>query len=103
MKETGGNNDSIRNTDEVTIEHFLQTIGVSSAPESVIRLGKQEAGKTRSIKVEMKTELEKENVMANLSHLKGLNDAFGNISVSNDYTIEERDKIKQWVQKAREQ
>ena len=103
LKETGENNDSIRITDKVTMAQFLQTIGVASEPESVMRLGKQEAGKTRSIKVEMKTELEKENVMANLSRLKGKNEEFGNISVCNDYTIEEREEIKQWVKKAREQ
>ena len=37
----------------------------------------------------MKTELEKENVMANLSRLQGINDAFGNIikMYLHDYTL----------------
>ena len=40
--------------------------------------------------------------MANLNRLKGTEDEFGRISVTDDYTNNEREEIKAWTQKAQE-
>ena len=57
----------------------------------------------RVLKVVMKSEAEKDNVMANLRRLKGTEDDFGKISVTSDYTRSERDKINEFLTKATRQ
>ena len=51
----------------------------------------------------MKTEAEKDSVMANLRKLKGTEEEFGKISVTRDYTSSERDQIKEYTTKAAKQ
>ena len=42
------------------------------------------------------------NVMNNLKRLKGKEESFGKISITDDYTTSEREEIKRWVKKAKE-
>ena len=72
-------------------------------PEIVLRLGKPNANKSRVIKVTMPSKASKFKVMTNLSKLKGTEDVFGKISVTDDYTATERQQIQDYVKKAREQ
>ena len=53
--------------------------------------------KPRTLKIEMCAIQEVESLMANLSRLKGLSDEFGKISVTEDYTKNEREVIKRYV------
>ena len=65
-------------------------------------MGKPNKGKKRILKVVMKTKQEKESVLANLKLLKETVAEFGKISVTDDYTTNEREQIKRWVRKAEE-
>ena len=40
--------------------------------------------------------------MGNLNQLKGTEDVFGRISITEDYTELEREEIKSWVNKAKD-
>ena len=73
---------------------------MGAQPKNYIRLGKLNAKKKRPLKVVMENKYEKENVMLNLRQLKGTQIEFGKISVTEDHTIEERQEIKSWVEKA---
>ena len=53
------------------------------------------------LKVLMENKHEKDKVMSNLRQLKGTEMEFGKISVTEDHTIEERQEIKTWVEKAK--
>ena len=43
---------------------------------------------------------EKDSIMARLGSLKNAEDIYRQLSVRDDYTIEERNQIKEWVKKA---
>ena len=85
------------NIDFVTT--FLQDIYVHVSTKTIVRLGQKSPGKRRPIKVSFATVEEKERVMENLTNLKGKED-FKNISITEDYTVEERKLIKSWTDKA---
>ena len=53
------------------------------------------------MKVIMNTKEEKEKVTSNLSKLKGTDDYFGRISITEDYTQTEREQISAWNDKAK--
>ena len=88
--------------DEEFINVFLGTIGNNTKPESIVRLGKYDMNKSRPIKVKMISENEKLNVMSRLSNLKNAEENLKRISVTDDYTIEERAEIRKWIEKAKE-
>ena len=50
----------------------------------------------------MKSKEDKMKVMSNLNKLKGTENDFGKISITDEYTNTERDEIRRWVQKAQE-
>ena len=66
------------------INSILVLIGISSQPKKITRLGEKMENKPRTLKIEMCAIQEVENLMANLSRLKGLSDEFGKISVTED-------------------
>ena len=70
-----------------------------SVPKSVTRLGKPNAG-ARPIEVTMGTISEKDNIMDNLKYLKQVPDHLRKISITDDFTIEERIMIKEKVAEA---
>ena len=90
------------NPDEEFVTAFLETIGISNKPDSIIRLGKPDLKKNRPIKIRMKNESERENVMSRLPNLKNAEERFKRISVTEDYTMEERNEIRKWVEKDKE-
>ena len=65
-------------------------------------MGKPDPDKNRSIKLRMNTESEKEMVMSKLPNLKNAEDHLKKISVTDDYTVEERPEIRKCVEKAKE-
>ena len=68
----------------------------------MFRLGKRDKEPSRRpIKLILNSESDKERVMANLRNLKG-REEYKRISVKDDYTIQDRNLIKQWIDKANE-
>ena len=99
-EEYGTTTEAIKKLDTAYVLDILKHIGISHKPESVTRLGKG-ASKRRPIKVVMKSKEDKGSVMKNLSKLKGTVDEFGKISITEDYTQTEREKLKQWIEDAK--
>ena len=64
------------------------------------RLGMKKLDRPRPIKLTMKSIDQKEQFMSKLGKLKFADDEFKKISVTNDYTIVEREEIRRWVKKA---
>ena len=54
------------------------------------------------MKITMSNEDDKQKVMANLRMLKGMEDEFGKISLTDDYTSTDREMIKAKVEEAKE-
>ena len=89
--------------DDEFVTAFLGALGIDINPESTVRLGKSDHNRIRPLKLKMKTEEEKDAVMARLPNLKNAEDKFKKISVTDDYTVDERNEIRKWVDKAKEQ
>ena len=89
--------------DEGFIKSFLEIIGSDATPESTARLGKFDGGKNRPLKLKFRTENEKHEIMSRLTNLKHAEDKFRRISITDDYTFEERQEIKKWADRAKEQ
>ena len=100
LEEIGEQIDSIKNNDENTIAKILEVVGVERQMENCTRLGKQEQNKNRTLKVVMKTKQDKESVLQNLRKLKGTAEVFGKISVTDDFTKNEREQIRRYVKDA---
>ena len=80
-----------------SIGELLCIIEVDATPVSITRLGQRNESKSRPIKVELSSQNEKQMVMNNLIKLKNAVDQFKKISVTADYTIEERAVISNKV------
>lgn len=102
-EEVGKDEEEIKVNDEAYLVDILKHIDVNSKPDKVIRLGKVNDTKARVMKIVMPTKALKDEVMNNLRKLKGTGEKFGKISVTDDYTVTERQKIKDFTEKAREQ
>ena len=102
-EEIGKDEDEIKANDEGYLVDILNHINVDSKPEKIIRLGKANNNKGRVLKIVMPTKDSKDKVMNNLNRLKGTVELFGKISVTDDYTVTERQKIRDFTEKAREQ
>ena len=90
-----------REEDYVTT--LITTLGLNMSYKSLYRLGKKVISDNqhkRPIKVILNNEVDKDRLMASLKSLKGLDDYKG-ISVTDDYTIQERNLIKLWSEKAK--
>ena len=66
----------------------------------MMRLGEIKEIKGRTIKMEMKSNKDKDKVMSNPKFLKGTEDYFGKIRITDDFTRSERDMIRDMVKKA---
>ena len=87
--------------DTNTIKELLKIIEVEATPVSIVRLGKRTESKRRPIKIRMSTLNERELMMSSLGKLKVAPEKFKKISITEDYTIEERQVIKNKVEEAR--
>ena len=86
--------------DDLFVKSFMQTVSESVTPKSFTRIGRQENCK-RPIKVTLKNAKDKEEIMINLKNLKG-KDSFKGISITDDYTVSEREMIRDFTRKAKE-
>ena len=88
--------------DKEYVKELLENVGLNVDPESIVRLGKNiDPNKCRPIKIKFKSPDEKDNMMSRLSNLKKAEDKFRKISITDDYTIEERQEIKKFVDEAK--
>ena len=87
-------------TDDDFVRNFLSIVGADATPESKTRLGNKVDGKIRPLRLVMKSTEEKDRVMSRLVNLKNADDRYRKVSVRDDYSIEERNLIKQWSDKA---
>ena len=83
------------------INALFKTMGIDTRPESITRLGKPDPNKSRPIKLKMKSESDKDSFMARIPNLKNAEDRFNKISVTENYTAEERETIRKKVTEAR--
>lgn len=90
-----------QNGDRAFVSRMIQLVSVGIKPKSITRIGRDDTHRKRPIKVVFQTEQDKENILGNLSNLKGF-DEFKGISVTEDYTITERNIVKEFTEKARE-
>ena len=74
---------------------------VQQLNKSVVRIGRADPTKKRPIKVAMENEEDKNKIISSLRNLKG-QAAYQKISVSDDYTIAERQSIKEYSDKAKD-
>ena len=89
--------------DQTIIEELFGVVGLKYSPTVTIdRLGSKSNEKTRPIRLSMGTPKEKADFMSSLGRLKNGPDTFKNISVTDDYTQDERKEILQWVEEANE-
>ena len=89
-------------SDEQFVNTFLTTIGVSTKPSSIMRLGTPSGEKIRPLKLTMKTLECKNQIMSRLSNLKNSEERFRNLSIRDDHTFEERQLIKECGAKTKE-
>ena len=84
---------------------FLTDLGVNVTFKATYRLGGKNATNMeqskRPLKVVMNNEGDKYRIMSSLKNLKDKENYRG-ISITDDYTTKERETIKEWVKKAKD-
>lgn len=86
--------------DEVFVKHLLQKVDEYAIPKNITRIGRSE-NKRKPMKVVMRNEADKNSIMNNLRRLKGIVEYRG-ISITEDYTLSERNMIREYAEKAKE-
>ena len=82
---------------------LLEILGMGHTnPLTAHRLGMKKCDRQRPLKVTMKKVEEKQELMSRLGLLSVAEYDFRNISVTDDYTIAEREEIRRWVMMAKE-
>ena len=107
VHEVNGTDKEMKEEDRSYVVSLLEILGTSATPESITRLGNvtdKEVNhkRPRPIKICMKTLAEKERAMARLANLRNADDKYKRISIKEDYSWEERQRIREWVSKAEE-
>ena len=91
----------VKEDDKTYVTELLQIIGVEAIPASTTRIGKRSEARPRPIKIVMGNQNDKEMIMNSLAKLKNAVEKFKRINVTDDYTAEECDAIKNKVTEAR--
>ena len=86
--------------DDEFVTPLLRVIDISVKPKAILRLGNPKTA-NRPIKLVMDNEQEKDNIMGNLRKLKGAEEKYKKLRITDDLTREEREEIKNWVNKAK--
>ena len=92
--------DQCKKFNEDFVSDFLQTVGVNVSSKTIYRLGKADSSKNRPIKLITGGESEKDDIMNNLKKLKNV-EKYRGISITEDYTINERDMIRARAEEAK--
>lgn len=102
VKETHGDEVNSKDEDQGFVTSLIETLKIDIPhPEKVTRLGNKDANKTRPIKIVLRNENEQEKVMNSLRNLKG-QERFKGVSITADYTVSERQQIREFAIKAKE-
>lgn len=85
-----------------TVTEIFKTVGFDNEnTASAIRLGSKTSEKTRPIRITLSSHRKKKEFMSTLWKLKLGPQKFHKISVTDDYTKDEREEIKRWVTEAK--
>ena len=87
--------------DENKVKDVFDAVNVKYKPISMYRLGAKQEDKIRPLMVCLQSKEEKGDFMSKLWKLKYARDKFKRISITHDYTLEERKTIKEWVKEAK--
>ena len=87
-----------RINDHSQITEIFEATNTKYAPLSICRLGSKKVDKIRPILLRMESSQQKEELMSKLWMLKNLKQK--NLSITNDYTLNERHIIKKYVEEA---
>ena len=101
FKEAENNNEA-KEEDNSTIKELLNILELEVIPEYITRLGISNRTKPRPIRLKFKTLSEKEMIMSSLPKLKTACERFKKISITEDYTFNERQAIKQKAVEAKQ-
>ena len=88
-------------SDKEKIDVIFRTTNTEHNPVSIHRLGAKQPGKSRPIMVRLQTVSYKEELMSKLWMLKQVKTKFKRLSITNDYTANERKVIKDYVEEAK--
>ena len=96
------NLETSKREDEEFINSLFHQVEIGYKPKAVLRLGKRNNNNNkRPLKIVMARETEIDEIMSNLYKLKDANDAYKKISITHDYTVEERAQIKSFSESAK--
>ena len=87
--------------DREFVKSLIGALRLSTTYKGCLRIGKADPTKKRPIKVVFNTEAEKNKIMENLKELKG-QEKFRGMSITDDYTLAERQIIKEYSDKAKD-
>ena len=87
--------------DENKVKDVFDAVNMKYKPISMYRLGAKQEDKIRPLMVCLQSKEEKGDFMSKLWKLKYARDKFKRISITHDYTLEERKTIKEWVKEAK--
>ena len=102
ITERGFNKIEQEEYDNLYVTSFLDVLGTNVKPLKTIRLGKANVfdGKKRPVKLVMQSTENKDQIMSRLVNLRNSDEQYKLISVKDDYTLKERDMIREWVKNA---
>ena len=83
------------------VNGLLDTLQLEGTYEKIRRLGRRKDDKTKPLKISMTTLNEKQLIMSNLRKLKNATDTYRRISITDDYTFEERQEVRKKVIEAK--
>ena len=89
--------------DKLFVQNLNKQISVGCVRiNQIMRVGEIKANKIRPLKVVLSSPDEKNKVLYSMKNLKG-NELYKGISVTDDYTINEREMIREFVKKAKKE
>ena len=96
-----GKHESTEANDKDSVDNLIKELQISSVViKQIERIGQQSDNKKRPIKVTLKSEEERDKILNNLRNLKG-KEQYKGVSVTPDYTQNERILVKEFYEKAK--
>ena len=92
----------LKKYDEEYVDILLKTIKIKNVrPKYITRTGQSDQKRFRPMKVVFSSKEDKEKVFENIKQIKE-NSRYEGISITEDFTIKERQLSKEWVEKSKE-
>ena len=96
-----GNINEVKEGGNNTIRELLNILEIDAFSQSITRLANRNGQNLRPMKMKMKSLNDKELLMSSLGKLKNASEKFQRISVTEDYTLDERQMVKSKVTEAK--